>query len=353
MGVHSGGSQPQLCQGLQNSRRSRSPWFSGRHHSFQFNSGPRPYQGYVPQVARSSIGFSPALRLLAEPPFEPLNQASLLDLSIKSVFGSGSLWQKSVEDPCIIHRRETPGIQSIGSASPSESRVSSQESDYGLLTQAYSAPRPPQGGPWCPVRALKFYLHRTNPYRGEMDILFLTTSKPVRVASKQTLSRWIISVIKDSISREELRPAGTHVRAHDLRSQAAAWALYKGPSIQEIMEAQGWSSSSTFQSVYLKDVLIPRAKSASRVLTAASSTSSFSTAPLTGGASSPYRWVPLYCLSSFSILTMGGACFHGGALLHYPSEILVLCGLFLDMLKQGRLLQLQSGKSKAWMGKLT
>ena len=62
-----------------------------------------------------------------------------------SFFGRGSLWQKSVRDPCIIHRRETLGIQSIGSASPSKRRISSQESNYRLLTQAHSAPRPPQG----------------------------------------------------------------------------------------------------------------------------------------------------------------------------------------------------------------
>ena len=115
-------------------------------------------------------------------------------------------------------------------------------------------------GPWCPVRALKYYLHRTKPYRKE-DALFLTVNKP-RKASKRTISRWVISVIRDSIEAEEIQAVGSNVRCHDLRSQAAAWALYKGASIGDIMEAQGWSSSTTFQTVYLKDVLVP----ASRVL---------------------------------------------------------------------------------------
>ena len=109
-----------------------------------------------------------------------------------SVFGSGSLWQKSVG-------------------------AKNQSMDFSpkhtVLPDLRKASKSPDCGLWCPVRALKFYFHRTKPYRGEMDSLFLTTSKPVRVASKQTLSRWIISVIYDSICREELRLAGTHVRA--------------------------------------------------------------------------------------------------------------------------------------------
>ena len=122
-------------------------------------------------------------------------------------------------------------------------------------------------GPWCPVRALKFYIDKCKPYRGEIDSLFLTVNKPIRKASKQSISRWIISVIKDSIDADNNKLLGSRVRAHDLRSQAAAWALYKGCSIQDIMEAQGWSSPTTFQSVYLKDVLIPSTATATRALT--------------------------------------------------------------------------------------
>ncbi len=131
-----------------------------------------------------------------------------------------------------------------------------------VLPDLRRASKSPDCGPWCPVRALKFYIHRTRPYRGEVDALFITVNKPIKRASKQTISRWIVSVIKDSIASEDNRLLGSRVRAHDLRSQAAAWALYKGSSIKEIMEAQGWSSPTTFQTVYLKDVLVPPATKA-------------------------------------------------------------------------------------------
>ena len=221
-----------------------------------------------------------ALRLLAEPPFEPLDQASLLDLTRKTAFLVAAACGRRVSEIHALSAAENH-LEFRASAVHLLPRAGflakNQTMDFSpkhiVLPDLRKASKSPDCGPWCPVRALKFYLHRTKPYRGELDRLFLTTSKPVRVASKQTLSRWIISVIKDSISQEESKLAGSHVRAHDLRSQTAAWALYKGSSIQDIMEAQGWSSSSTFQSVYLKDVLIPRAESASRVLTTASSSS--------------------------------------------------------------------------------
>ena len=226
-----------------------------------------------------------AIRLLAEPPFEPLDQASLLDLSRKTAFLVAAACGRRVSE---IHALSTAEkhlefrAMAVHLLPRAGFLAKNQTIDFTpkhiVLPDLRHASKSPDSGPWCPVRALRYYLHRTKPYRGNMDNLFLTTSKPVRVASKQTISRWIISVIKDSLLQEEISLAGSHVRAHDLRSQAAAWALYRGSSIQDVMEAQGWSSSSTFQSVYLKDILISRAESATRVLTTARTSSSSSTA---------------------------------------------------------------------------
>lgn len=140
-----------------------------------------------------------------------------------------------------------------------------------ILPDLRKAAGSPDDGPWCPVRALKFYLRRTATYRGEVDQLFITAQKPFKAASSQTISRWIVSVIRDSLDNELGQLTGSHVKAHDLRSQAASWALYKGASIKEIMEAQGWSTSTTFQSVYLRDTLVSRVSTAAKVLSAASS----------------------------------------------------------------------------------
>jgi hypothetical protein len=80
--------------------------------------------------------------------------------------------------------------------------------------------------------------------------------------SKQTLIQMDCLIICDSISQEESHQIGSHVRAPDLCSRASA--LY-----HDIMEAMGWSSPTTFQSVYLKDVLVSRETTASKVISSA------------------------------------------------------------------------------------
>ena len=128
--------------------------------------------------------------------------------------------------------------------------------------------------PWCPVRALRHYLHRTTFQRKSVpsDHLFLTSTRPYRPATKATLSRWIISIVTDSLSQSAStydNNQTTRALAHDLRSQVSSWALYKGSSLSDIIEAAGWRTSTTFQQVYMKDVLT----SGQRVVVAALSRS--------------------------------------------------------------------------------
>ena len=143
-----------------------------------------------------------------------------------------------------------------------------------VLPDLPRASQSPDDGPWCPVIALKFYLDWTHMYKGSHDQLFFNTQKPIRPVSKQTIARWIVDVIKASVVARDIRSAGSHVRAHDVRSQASAWASYKGASLQEVMDAMGWSSSTTFQKIYLKDVLATMGTTAARVLSVVSKTSS-------------------------------------------------------------------------------
>ena len=218
------------------------------------------------------------LQFLAEPPFEPMDQSSMADLSRKTAFLVAAASGRRVSEIHALSSAEkhiTFSREGVHLLPRAGFLAKNQTIDFTpkhiVLPDLRRASGSPDCGPWCPVRALRFYLHRTKLNRGEIDSLFLTVNNPIKKASKQTISRWIISVIRDSIAREESRSMGSHVRAHDLRSQASAWAFYKGASIQDVMEAQGWSSSTTFQSVYLKDVMIRRSQTASLVLSSASS----------------------------------------------------------------------------------
>ena len=50
----------------------------------------------------------------------------------------------------------------------------------------------------CPVKLCKQYIDVTKSIRGSITCLFITTSKPYRPASKDTLARWIKSVLHDT-----------------------------------------------------------------------------------------------------------------------------------------------------------
>ncbi len=217
-----------------------------------------------------------ALQLLTEKPYEPMHQASLADITKKTAFLIAAASGRRVSDIHALSVADNHLVFSGGSVRllPRSGYLAKNQS-LDFTPSAINLPdlRKASGSrdeaPWCPVRALKFYLDRTKPYRGNHDQLFLTTQKPYRPASKISIARWIVDIIKESLSRAEGRLTGSRIGAHDLRSQAAAWASYRGASIQDIMDAMGWASSSTFQQVYLKDVLARKAGTGQRVLSSA------------------------------------------------------------------------------------
>ena len=117
---------------------------------------------------------------------------------------------------------------------------------------------------WCPVRALRYYLKRTQPLRGATDQLFITSRKPYRAASKRSIARWICEVIQGSGAIVKGR-----VTAHSTRAVASSTAFSKGVTAGEIINAVAWKTASTFSTTYLRD--LPRAdaaKFARAVLTA-------------------------------------------------------------------------------------
>ena len=75
----------------------------------------------------------------------------------------------------------------------------------------------------CVVSHLTEYLKRTKSYR-DTDKLFLTCIKPYRAASKDTISRWCKSVIKES---------GISVHSYtsySSRAAASSYANFRGAS---------------------------------------------------------------------------------------------------------------------------
>jgi hypothetical protein len=104
----------------------------------------------------------------------------------------------------------------------------------------------------CVVEHLKEYLKRTQQLRGEHTKLFLSFIKPYHPVTKDSISRWVKSV---------LQQAGVDVTkytAHSSRAATTSHTKRKGLSLQDIMKTAGWTSATTFEKFYHKPAETPK-----------------------------------------------------------------------------------------------
>ena len=110
----------------------------------------------------------------------------------------------------------------------------------------------------CPVRALHHYIKRTAESRRDHTAMFMchAQGKRHKPASKMTMSRWVTDTIKYAYSQDHTQSNRGMVsaRVHDLRGKANSLAFYEGATLQQIMFAGFWKSSTSFTSHYLKDM---------------------------------------------------------------------------------------------------
>ncbi|XP_003740575.1 uncharacterized protein LOC100907979 [Galendromus occidentalis] len=98
----------------------------------------------------------------------------------------------------------------------------------------------------CPLTALTRYVALTAPHRHPPGPLFLTTRRPFRPASKDTLARWVKSVLSD---------AGINARVHTAHSTRAASTTavhLRGVQVPDIMQTAQWTKASTFYNHYYR-----------------------------------------------------------------------------------------------------
>ena len=99
----------------------------------------------------------------------------------------------------------------------------------------------------CPVKLFKQYIDVTKSLRGRTTCLLITTSKPSRPASKDTLAKWIKSVLHD---------AGIDITIftpHSTRSASTSKATTKVP-IETVLKTGDWRSMRTFANHYNKQI---------------------------------------------------------------------------------------------------
>ena len=112
----------------------------------------------------------------------------------------------------------------------------------------------------CIVHYIKTYLQRTLDSRGTEKQLFLTLSKPIRAASRDTISRWVKAVMQlAGIDVSVFKPGST-------RSVATSKAHKAGVTIDEILKAGAWSTETTFSKWYHRQVKTTKPSVAQAVL---------------------------------------------------------------------------------------
>ena len=100
----------------------------------------------------------------------------------------------------------------------------------------------------CVVTCLKEYLKRTKPLRGSETKLFISFVKPYKHISRETISRWIRSVMETAgVDTQVFKP-------HSTRSAATSKAKAACVSVHDILQTAGWSPSRCFDLFYNKPV---------------------------------------------------------------------------------------------------
>ena len=196
------------------------------------------------------------LEYLGGPPFEPLQSASLRDLTLKTIFliaiASGrrcSELHALAIDSFLVFSQDGVTMYFRPSFLAKNERSNFKASPLFLPFITKSKKRSKRLN--CPVRALRWYLDRTKTVRGQIQQLFVTTKSPYKAAAKSTLAGWIVDAIAKSgaVSSPSSAP-----RAHSVRAYSASWAFAKGLSVKEIMNTVSWRTDTTFTKIYLRDL---------------------------------------------------------------------------------------------------
>ena len=108
----------------------------------------------------------------------------------------------------------------------------------------------------CPVRALRFYLEKSMPWREHKRLLFVSF-KPGHKQNivPSTISKWIRERFLECYTKFHTPLLESHkVKAHQVRAMAALLTFHRQASMEQILRACTWRCHNTFTDFYLKDL---------------------------------------------------------------------------------------------------
>jgi len=197
------------------------------------------------------------LGCLKEAPFEPLKDAPLKYLTWKTCFLLAITTFRRCGDLQSLQLGE--GLVNVQKQGVTFLRTGLSKTDRpNHQSRNIFVPHLPNDRKLDPKRSLTYYLKKTEEFRksGGNDIvkLLLAVNKPHKPVSTTTISRWLVDLIK--FCYKKMNKTVGRIRGHSTRSIGPSWALFKGASLQQVMEAADWSRETTFTRHYLKPVNI-------------------------------------------------------------------------------------------------
>ena len=109
----------------------------------------------------------------------------------------------------------------------------------------------------CVVACLQEYIERTKSVRKENDkLLLLLCIKPFKPVSKDTVSRWMKTVLVQ---------AGIHdFEPHSFEGAASTAMAQSGMSMEDMLKKAGWSNIKTFKRFYYHAESVEKEKTKSK-----------------------------------------------------------------------------------------
>jgi len=100
----------------------------------------------------------------------------------------------------------------------------------------------------CVVSTMREYLTRTQTLRGSESQLFISYQRPFKKVSRDTISRWVKSVLIDfGKDTSRIKPHGTRIASTSAANNASV-------SLDDILQTARWSSESAFTRFYNKPI---------------------------------------------------------------------------------------------------
>ena len=192
------------------------------------------------------------LEALAKAPFEPLAEASLRDVTIKTVFlmaiASGHRRSALRALPAAPGHTRWDGVRLI----PNPSYVAKNQTASSKPVEIFlsSLSRHTHRCPTTRSGVLK-YLSRTKDRRSG-DQFFICTREPFSPASRDVFSKWIVAAIR-AAGPSVLSP-GVTPRAHDTRSIRRVLGVVYGGFFRWGDQAAYWQSPNSSSPLYFRDV---------------------------------------------------------------------------------------------------